>query len=893
MTPGPASRTLYRIDSTRVSLQEYWWGVRSPAIVIAALLKLLRVRLPSSTDDPNVAALAPWEVDPAALGESFWTRFADRVQELENLGFHSPVVHRIEDDLHKTETCLISFVHPPGLAVARIHERTWRHHIPNRQSLFTEFITPLEGGGFVWSLSSKPDLKAPPNCRVVRRTGAGPTELWRAHQAALEGMAPAPAMATVSSPEALRALLERHHAMVRDFHLSRGVFAALSEKEQRAQASNQAGREAAEAAGSRYPEVLAEIRSIETAKSNWTTGVIVLIVSLALFTGAGGLMAPGSQGLAFKDLLILIPVLFFHEGGHWIAMRLFGYRNLRMFFIPFLGAAVSGQHYNVAGWKKAVVSLMGPLPGIVAGSMLAVVGLAAHSELMMQIALTALILNGMNLLPILPFDGGWVVQAILASRQMFFEVAFRLFAVGLLLALGLYSGDWILLFLGFIMLVSLPVSYKLARITRDLRRSPLAPTTPDDQMIPAPIAEAIVARVAEAFPGAPGKQAAQHTLQIFESLNARPPGILASIGLGLIQAAGLVAALVFSAVVVVGRQADPLAFLQSAAELPRYTLDPATMAVGVASGPSTVTLEPHNTLVATFGSVEEAWGAMAEVEREPPSRLAVAVLERTLLLALPEADDASRRRWLETLQKDGVEVFVATPEAPASMRLSCLASTAENAQTIEQETSDYFHAADLGVIPPWSEQDSRTPADRLAHARARRTYARLRVEGSAANDPGMEDFASRMKAALRAGDTVEVKRLRAERLRLTAELRAARLAKLGAEEGMDAAVVNGYQGLLPDSAERADSEKVAASIGSLLGQMRVDGDRDPANRAVAAAGYLTRQGLLLNLPILTFGSTFAGPPALVRWLQARGCTDFRYDFMSPSDLEDIDPGESP
>jgi hypothetical protein len=346
-------------------------------------------------------------------------------------------------------------------------------------------------------------------------------------------------------------------------------------------------------------------------------------------------------------------------------------------------------------------------------------------------------------------------------------------------------------------------------------------------------------------------------------------------------------------VVVVGRQADPLAFLQSAAELPRYTLDPATIAVGVASGPPKVTLEPHNTLVATFGSVEEARGAMAEIEREPPSRLAVAVLERTLLLALPEVEDASRRRWLGALQGKGVDVFVATPEAPASMRLSCLAPTVENAEAIEQETSDYFHAADLGAIPPWSEQDSRTPAERLAHARARRTYARLLVEGSAGNDPRTEDLANKMKAAVRAGDTVEVKRLRAERLRLTSELRAARLAKLGAEEGMDAAVVNGYQALLADSAERADPEKVAASIGPLLGQMRVDGDRDPANRAVAAAGYLTRQGLLLNLPILTFGSTFAGPPALVRWLQSRGCIDFRYDFVSPSDLDDIDPGESP
>ena len=148
-----------------------------------------------------------------------------------------------------------------------------------------------------------------------------------------------------------------------------------------------------------------------------------------------------------------------------------------------------------------------------------------------------------------------------------------------------------------------------------------------------------------------------------------------------------------------------------------------------------------------------------------------------------------------------------------------------------------------------------------------------------------------MKAAFRAGDTVEVKRLRAERLRLTAQLRAARLATLGAEAGMDAAVVNGYQALLADSPERVDPERTAAAVGPLLGQMRVDGDRDPANRAVAAAGFLTRQGLLLNIPVLTFGSTFAGPPALVRWLVARGCTDFRYDFAAPYAMDDVDDEE--
>jgi hypothetical protein len=59
---------LYRIDSTRVSLREYWWGSHSPAILIAALLKLLRIRIPSATDAmPFLRFEDPFEGPPALV----------------------------------------------------------------------------------------------------------------------------------------------------------------------------------------------------------------------------------------------------------------------------------------------------------------------------------------------------------------------------------------------------------------------------------------------------------------------------------------------------------------------------------------------------------------------------------------------------------------------------------------------------------------------------------------------------------------------------------------------------------------------------------------------------------------------------------------------------------
>ena len=83
-----------------------------------------------------------------------------------------------------------------------------------------------------------------------------------------------------------------------------------------------------------------------------------LILSLVLFA-----LSFYSSTDAAK-LAILIPVLLLHELGHFAGMRLFGYRNVQMFFVPFLGAAVSGRKHAAPVWQQVVVLLLGPLPGL-------------------------------------------------------------------------------------------------------------------------------------------------------------------------------------------------------------------------------------------------------------------------------------------------------------------------------------------------------------------------------------------------------------------------------------------------------------------------------------------------------------------------------------------------
>ena len=97
---------------------------------------------------------------------------------------------------------------------------------------------------------------------------------------------------------------------------------------------------------------------------------VLLVLTLAAFI-LSELRSDGS----LRKLGVLLGVLLFHELGHYAGMRLFGYRDVRMFFIPFFGAAVSGRREGVAAWKEAIVLLLERAKLVVEGA--GAVGVAA------------------------------------------------------------------------------------------------------------------------------------------------------------------------------------------------------------------------------------------------------------------------------------------------------------------------------------------------------------------------------------------------------------------------------------------------------------------------------------------------------------------------------------
>lgn len=296
-------------------------------------------------------------------------------------------------------------------------------------------------------------------------------------------------------------------------------------------------------------DVLAELDRLQNQQPSWAGALAVLAISLFLYVGAAQAEGP------WDGILLLIPVLAFHELGHYLAMRVFGYRNLRMFFIPFFGAAVSGQKYNIAGWKKAVVALAGPLPGILLGVPLGILGLSLNEPKLVEGAMLLLILNGFNLLPLLPLDGGWVVHAVLFVRHPLLDGVFRLLAGLALLGLAFLLEAWLLAALAVFMLLAVPLAFRLARAAYLLKQEGLAAWSADAESIPPGAALAILAAVRPVLPAqATPKVMAQNVANVFETLNAHPPGIPASLVLLAVHAGGFLVALVMSVVLTVLKQ---------------------------------------------------------------------------------------------------------------------------------------------------------------------------------------------------------------------------------------------------------------------------------------------------------------------------------------------------
>ena len=108
----------------------------------------------------------------------------------------------------------------------------------------------------------------------------------------------------------------------------------------------------------------------------------------------------------------LVALLFVHEMGHAIVMKLKGIPIGGMIFIPLLGAAVIMRQLPKNARDEAEVGIAGPIAGALAASVCLALARIYPDTVWAPLAYFGFFINLFNLIPIVPFDGGRVLGAI-------------------------------------------------------------------------------------------------------------------------------------------------------------------------------------------------------------------------------------------------------------------------------------------------------------------------------------------------------------------------------------------------------------------------------------------------------------------------------------------------
>jgi Zn-dependent protease len=217
----------------------------------------------------------------------------------------------------------------------------------------------------------------------------------------------------------------------------------------------------------RIAQVRAIIEQKGGGKKKAMRALLGLVISLAIFLVIG----KSQFDIDMQSLLILAAVLFIHELGHSFGMLLAGYKNIRILFIPMVGAATMGTDVQPSAGKNVVMSLMGPVPGIILGAGLAVYN-ADHPGhygpfLLMSINML-LFINVFNLVPINPLDGYRVLESCLFARRPRADLVVKLLMAAILAAAAVGLQSYLVGAFAAFLLLTLPIQYRWAQIAMHL-----------------------------------------------------------------------------------------------------------------------------------------------------------------------------------------------------------------------------------------------------------------------------------------------------------------------------------------------------------------------------------------------------------------------------------------
>ncbi len=127
-----------------------------------------------------------------------------------------------------------------------------------------------------------------------------------------------------------------------------------------------------------------------------------MLISIAAYTSIWGL--PFALGF--------VALLFVHEMGHVLAIKAEGGKASLPFFIPFMGAMIAARSFGANAAAEARVGLAGPVLGTIGAAVCFAIWKQTGHEIWQNLAYVGFLLNLINLIPVLPLDGGRAMSAM-------------------------------------------------------------------------------------------------------------------------------------------------------------------------------------------------------------------------------------------------------------------------------------------------------------------------------------------------------------------------------------------------------------------------------------------------------------------------------------------------
>jgi Zn-dependent protease len=136
------------------------------------------------------------------------------------------------------------------------------------------------------------------------------------------------------------------------------------------------------------------------------------VIKVGLIAGS---VAAYSYLFTWQFALIIITFLFVHEYGHVWAMKRCGLKVKGMYFIPFMGAAAVSNDDFGSCRNEVYIALMGPIWGMILAFGFYATYTFTNMTVFAGAAIWMFMVTLINLLPIMPLDGGRVIRCVAES----------------------------------------------------------------------------------------------------------------------------------------------------------------------------------------------------------------------------------------------------------------------------------------------------------------------------------------------------------------------------------------------------------------------------------------------------------------------------------------------